>query len=602
MTLLHHQCLHGGNIIQRDKPITIAIEETTKDQRTKVVLRRVVGHREGVDIVELQVDQNGHELLDREAHLLDAEVATFLGVQHSTHVPITHTATGTTGRMGAIGRLVRRSIRIGCGQFRDHPRERLAELRVHKHHVVFALVSFLFLASANGRSGHCLGGSIHGVVLLADQINVGQGGLALPLLHHTHQAGHVGRQLLRAALLDMPGEMAQSAGQIDARALGGGHLGELARQGCDPVLTGGRFDTSAHRRQLAHLVLFLQLLDPGVLQDLRGGDTLERVGVQHLLDQVLGVTGDTVPDLVVHVEIARDRLVDRVAVIRALEWRHATQQDIHYHACGEHIGRATRVVDQQQFGTHITNRAFHTAVVGEISTQLERTHLGGHVRTELLHIEGFLFGFGHAARQAEIGYFYLRIFVHGVKKDVFWLDIEMQNIVLVESMQAADQVACLGGRVVLCKMAFLNDMFIELATRAQGKYQVKLGAHLKHPFNMHDVRMRYVFHNVFQHLCFQYGHFHLGFVLNLHFLHGVTLAVGLVQQFVHDARATHTKDTHFIEILQPLDNRVQMCQTHHPTLFLAKGFCAQVPSRLTAVVDIDRKTVRVAILVILVDH
>jgi hypothetical protein len=42
--------------------------------------------------------------------------------------------------------------------------------------------------------------------------------LTLPLLHHGYQSGHVGGQLLAAALLDVARQVPQGAGQIDACA------------------------------------------------------------------------------------------------------------------------------------------------------------------------------------------------------------------------------------------------------------------------------------------------------------------------------------------------------------------------------------------------
>jgi hypothetical protein len=45
--------------------------------------------------------------------------------------------------------------------------------------------------------------------------------LTLPLLHHGYQSGHVGGQLLAAALLDVARQVPQRAGQVDACVHGG---------------------------------------------------------------------------------------------------------------------------------------------------------------------------------------------------------------------------------------------------------------------------------------------------------------------------------------------------------------------------------------------
>ena len=52
--------------------------------------------------------------------------------------------------------------------------------------------------------------------------------------------------------------------------------------------------------------------------------------------------------------------------------------------------------------------------------------------------------------------------------------------------------------------------------------------YLKNFLDMHNIRMRNLLHDVFQHLSFRDSHLHLQLILDLHLLHRVALAVAFV--------------------------------------------------------------------------
>jgi hypothetical protein len=47
--LLHHQCLHGADIVQRDEAVAVAVQEAGEHQRAEVALQNdIVHHRRQV--------------------------------------------------------------------------------------------------------------------------------------------------------------------------------------------------------------------------------------------------------------------------------------------------------------------------------------------------------------------------------------------------------------------------------------------------------------------------------------------------------------------------------------------------------------------------
>ena len=60
----------------------------------------------------------------------------------------------------------------------------------------------------------------------------------------------------------------------------------------------------------------------------------------------------------------------------------------------------------------------------------------------------------------------LRVFLHRVEENVLWLDIQVQNVVLVQRLQAGHQVSDDTGGVVLGEVSSSDNVLVQLAASA----------------------------------------------------------------------------------------------------------------------------------------
>lgn len=143
------------------------------------------------------------------------------------------------------------------------------------------------------------------------------------------------------------------------------------------------------------------------------------------------------------------------------------------------------------------------------------------------------------------------VFVGGREQDVFRLEVKVQDVVVVERVDGAHELAHDLGGVALAVAAALDDRVVQLTASAQVEDHVDLLLLFVHLVDLDEVVVSNFVGDVAQDLDFGDGGRAVLELGRVDDLDGELAAVALVGEHAHDAVAAHAKHVAHLVVLQP---------------------------------------------------
>jgi len=181
-----------------------------------------------------------------------------------------------------------------------------------------------------------------------------------------------------------------------------------------------------------------ELGQPCVVKSLRSGWSLVLVIGKQLSDEVLGLIRDDVPDSVVKVERSLSHLAHDLLVALTVEGRHAGQKDVSNDTCRPDVALVVIVLVQDFWG----NVVWGTEFLVEGSAWV--VHEGGTEVDNLDLIEFFVL----------------------FKQNVLWLEISVDNVVLMAVVDALEYLLHEDGSITLREFASLENLIEKFTSLA----------------------------------------------------------------------------------------------------------------------------------------
>jgi len=185
-----------------------------------------------------------------------------------------------------------------------------------------------------------------------------------------------------------------------------------------------------------------QLGDPGVFEGIFCAGSFFWLISKEARDEIFGVLRDGVPALVVEVELAESDLLHDFLVALAVEGRHTREQDVDNDTGGPDVALG-RVVLVQDFGSDVVwGTKFLIKVLGWVVNK----------------------------SSSKIDDLYLIELLVLLEKDVLWLEVSMDNVVLVAVVDARENLLDKQGSITFAKLSSLEDLIKKLATLADSNF------------------------------------------------------------------------------------------------------------------------------------